>query len=262
MNKLAQEPMFISDYADSESAQYQEDLRAALREALREEMVKNTKLEAENLGQSDLIAKLEEELVREKDWRSLIATMPPDSDDLRRTVRERYLASEVLEPIIGAWREANAKLEAENADLRKQLEQVTGERDRQYEFNLGQIAKHAALEHEIDALRKQLAAAYRQIECDRSLIADAVTRLKRELDSRHWLTEGRGSYEWDDKRYQKEFLDAGRALLAKMKPLEKLAANLSQSPQTGAEVVAARINLEKQLAAAQAALCGRVETDE
>ena len=57
------------------------------------------------------------------------------------------------------------------------------------------------------------------IEADRTRIIDAVNGLDLVLNSRFWLTEGRGPYEWNDDRYREEFGDAARAVL---KALERL----------------------------------------
>jgi hypothetical protein len=65
------------------------------------------------------------------------------------------------------------------------------------------------------------------------------------MDSRFWLTEGRGSYAWDDDRYREEFKDAAVELLAAIDPLRKMAANLTSGLHTTAEVVQARIDLKK-----------------
>lgn len=96
-------------------------------------------------------------------------------------------------------------------------------------------------------LEAQVSAMECAIERDRTKIADAVTELRKELDSRYWLTEGRGSYEWNDDRYQAEFLDAGRSLIEKMKPLQQIAQDLSNSPVRGEDVRAARIDVEKRI---------------
>lgn len=82
------------------------------------------------------------------------------------------------------------------------------------------------------------------IERDRTAIAEHITNLRKELESREWLTEGRGSYEWDDDRYRQEFLWAGQALRKAMEPLVKIAADLSNSPKTQEEVVRARMGAE------------------
>lgn len=99
------------------------------------------------------------------------------------------------------------------------------------------------------------------IEADRSKMADIVTAVKQALDSRFWLTEGRGSYEWDDDRYRTEFRDAAIALLAALKPLEALAADLTNSPSTSKAVLQARMDKDKRIAELEAALEQIEETD-
>jgi hypothetical protein len=96
----------------------------------------------------------------------------------------------------------------------------------------------AELEAERDAAKEQL-------EWDRTQCADFLTKLTKCMDSRFWLTEGRGSYAWDDDRYREEFKDAAVELLAAIEPLRNMAANLTSGLQTTAEVVQARIDLKK-----------------
>jgi hypothetical protein len=98
---------------------------------------------------------------------------------------------------------------------------------------------------ERDALSKQL-------EFDRSAVADCITRANKELDSRHWLTEGRGSYEWDDDRYQAEFLAAGIAIKAALAPMTRIAADWSGCPVSSTDIAAARIDLQSKLDATTA----------
>jgi hypothetical protein len=111
---------------------------------------------------------------------------------------------------------------------------------------------------ELATLREQLATAKAIIESDRSAIADGVTKLRQELDSRFWLTEGRGSYGWDDDRYREEFLVAGQALLKAMEPLKKIAADLKNSPKTTIEVIEARRNLRIERDQARAELMSTI----
>ena len=44
---------------------------------------------------------------------------------------------------------------------------------------------------------------------DQTGLAAAMVRVGKLVDGWHWATEGRGSYEWDDSQYRKEF---GRCL--------------------------------------------------
>lgn len=117
---------------------------------------------------------------------------------------------------------------------------------------------------ELDSLRaeivrqKDLEQKYleisHQLEFDRTAVADAVTAVKKELTSRSWLTQGRGPYEWDDDRYREEFSAAGEAILKALEPLEKIAQDWKQCPQTGKGVAAARVDLKRQLELRERAL--------
>jgi len=92
------------------------------------------------------------------------------------------------------------------------------------------------------------------IESDRSKLADAVTQIHKVLDGKFWLTEGRGSYTWDDDRYRQEFHDAAVDLLAAIKSIEKLAADLSNSPKTSDAVHAARLDKDARISRLEAAI--------
>lgn len=84
-------------------------------------------------------------------------------------------------------------------------------------------AKCEAATAERDHLRTEVEAAKEQLEFDRTTCAGFVTALDKALDSRFWLTEGRGSYQWDDDRYREEFRDAAVALKAVIEPMRKMA---------------------------------------
>ncbi len=109
----------------------------------------------------------------------------------------------------------------------------------------------AAAHNAMPGLLDELEAAYRAIEADRTRLADGITAIDKALDCRFWLTEGRGSYAWDDDRYRQEFKDAAIEILAAIKGLRSLAADLSNSPKIAAEIVKARLNLEDELKAAR-----------
>ena len=69
------------------------------------------------------------------------------------------------------------------------------------------------------------------LESDRINVIEGVNRLTKEIESRAWLATGsRGSYEWDDARYQQEFRDAAEAILKALEPLKKIGADLSNCP--------------------------------
>lgn len=69
-----------------------------------------------------------------------------------------------------------------------------------------QRAEIAALEHEIDLLRQALSS-------DTSDLWRVTNEIKSEIESRTWITEGRGPYEWDDSRYRDETRLAFEAVL-------------------------------------------------
>lgn len=99
----------------------------------------------------------------------------------------------------------------------------------------------------VERLEAELNAAKEQLEWDRTQCADFLTNLHKCMDSRFWLTEGRGSYTWDDDRYRAEFKEAASELLVALRPLREMAANLTSRLQTTAEVVQARIDLKKRI---------------
>lgn len=105
---------------------------------------------------------------------------------------------------------------------------------------------------ELAAARAEVAEVGKQLEADRTVVADAMTAANRAIDSRHWLTEGRGSYEWNDDRFHEEFLAAALEIKAAIAPLTKIGADWTSCPRTGHEIAQARIDLQSQRYAAQA----------
>lgn len=85
------------------------------------------------------------------------------------------------------------------------------------------------------------------IEADRTKVAGHITALDKVLHARFWLTEGRGSYEWDDDRYKEEFRAAVLEVLEVLKPLRQFGADLTNCPQTTDAVLAARADKDKQI---------------
>ncbi len=86
------------------------------------------------------------------------------------------------------------------------------------------------------------------LERERTLVAEGVTAIKKAIDGREWLTEGRGSYEWDDDRWHSEFAAAISEILTALKPLEKVAADWSNCPQKWEDVQKARAEAESPVA--------------
>lgn len=101
-----------------------------------------------------------------------------------------------------------------------------------------------------ESAEKELAAAKEQLEFDRTTCHNFLKALDKALDGRFWLTEGRGSYSWDDDRYRSEFHDATVALRAILDPMRKMAQNLSSRLPTTEDVVNARIDLKAKADAA------------
>jgi hypothetical protein len=78
------------------------------------------------------------------------------------------------------------------------------------------------------------------IERDRTLFAECVERMRTTIGVHWWMVESRGSYEWDDKKYQDEFGDALERIKAEVEKIAQRAGDLSDSPRTDAELKAAR----------------------
>lgn len=100
----------------------------------------------------------------------------------------------------------------------------------------------------LSAIRK-LDAVGEQLEFDRTAVAAGITAIKKTVDGRYWLTEGRGPYEWNDDNWHKEFRYAALEILAAVEPLATIAANWKGCPQTTDEVAKARIDLKERIAA-------------
>jgi len=63
----------------------------------------------------------------------------------------------------------------------------------------------------VDELRAEVARLRTLLNRDQTGLAAALADVIREAESRLWVVDGRGSYEWDDERYRRE---AGLALRA------------------------------------------------
>jgi hypothetical protein len=124
-------------------------------------------------------------------------------------------------------------LEAEVAELRaanREWERTAAEalqRIRELEVNL------ASAESECKRMRNV-------IERDRSLVAAVMTSFRHHSSRWGWLIEGRGSYEYDDDRYRREFSSAMNAMESAIEPLRTLAGDWSDCPTTSAEIREAR----------------------
>lgn len=109
-----------------------------------------------------------------------------------------------------------------------------------------------AAESALTATKARIAALGDQMESDRTHVAAGVTAIAKAVEERHWLTEGRGPYEWNDDNWHDEFKSAAIEILDALKPLRKIAANWTDCPQTTEQVAQARIDLKAELTAAKA----------
>lgn len=85
--------------------------------------------------------------------------------------------------------------------------------------------------------RKHLRSVF---ERDRSIVATALTGIKKAIRAHEWLRLGRGSYEYNDERWRDEFGAAIDGIESALEPLKTLAGDWSDCPTDRAEIIAAR----------------------
>lgn len=105
----------------------------------------------------------------------------------------------------------------------------------------------ATLEASDAAQRKRIEELSEQLEFDRTAVASCMTAANKAIDGRHWLTEGRGPYEWDDDKWHSEFYAAAIEIKEALGPLTKIATSWKDCPMKGEEVAAARVDLKKRI---------------
>ena len=115
-----------------------------------------------------------------------------------------------------------------------------------------QYAENQRQKQRIAELEQQLAAVGEQLEYDRTAVAVCLTSANKAIDMRHWLTEGRGPYEWNDDNWHKEFTAAAIEIKDALTPLTEIAANWKDCPQTTEQVAQARIDLKAKVAELEA----------
>lgn len=98
----------------------------------------------------------------------------------------------------------------------------------------------ASVQRERDDLREKHDHLEHIIDRDRYIVAHGLQAIKKVLSGYDWLSEGRGSYEFDDERYQKEFGDALDAIRGSLKTLECLAFDKAHCTTDPNKVHAAR----------------------
>jgi len=108
-----------------------------------------------------------------------------------------------------------------------------------------------AAERRAEEAERERDAAFAANERDRSIVSEVRTTFKAALARRSWLLDGRGSYEWDDDRWQGEFSEAIRELGSAIDPLDKIGIDWSLCPTNPDEVAAARIDWKVRAKAAE-----------
>ena len=88
------------------------------------------------------------------------------------------------------------------------------------------------------------------VERDRSLVAQAVAALTKTIACYNWLATDRGSYEYSDDNFHREFGNALREINEAIEPLQKLAADWSFCPLDIESIAEARTDYKTKAEAA------------
>jgi hypothetical protein len=93
----------------------------------------------------------------------------------------------------------------------------------------------------IEALEQRVSELEDLLDTERYKVAIGVQAITRAVQGRQWLSQpGRGSYAYNDERYQQEFGAALDEILAALKPLRAIAQDWSNSPHIPLRVEANR----------------------
>lgn len=99
----------------------------------------------------------------------------------------------------------------------------------------------AELQAQVEAMREANSRLSDILDTERYKVAIALGTLKKAIDGRRWLSEpGRGSYTYDDERYQQEFGGALEEINAALNPLRAIATDWSDCPRDPIRVEANR----------------------
>jgi septal ring factor EnvC (AmiA/AmiB activator) len=99
----------------------------------------------------------------------------------------------------------------------------------------------ASQQSELSALRQQAEAMADKLDTERYKVASALQQIRKAIGGRQWLSEGgRGSYTYDDERYQQEFGAALTEIEAALEPLRAIAADWLGCPTDPLRVAANR----------------------
>lgn len=107
-------------------------------------------------------------------------------------------------------------------------------------------ADFIAIAEYVDTKDAEIARLKSVNERDRSQVAEALAAIIAAIRSREWLVEGRGSYEWDDDRYQSEFGQALEEIRKAAATLSPLASNWSDCPLQFDEIIRARTDWQSK----------------
>ena len=103
----------------------------------------------------------------------------------------------------------------------------------------------------LEAANKRADEAEAALERDRSIVAAHTTALFKAIEGRQGLLEGRGSYEWVDDRYRKEFGEALKEIEAPIERLRAIARDWTNCPTDPEKIKDARSS-ETELTALRA----------
>lgn len=135
----------------------------------------------------------------------------------------------------------------ENTALRQEVERLQRAR-------IGDTEIIGRWQCQAETAEARVLALGQQLEADRTTVASGVAAIRKAVELRQWLTEGRGDYEWNDDNWHQEFAAAAREILESLRPLETVAANWKDCPKDGTAIADARLDLKARVAQLEADL--------
>lgn len=135
----------------------------------------------------------------------------------------------------------NQKKDEELSTLRAKLTQAEAKRDEARQISEKYEDRYFAMLVERDAALARVEEMSGIIEGERAKCAQAVADIRSAIGRRAWLTEGRGSYEYNDDRWMDEFRIALNEIDAELEKLNPIISDRSYCPQHSREVTAARL---------------------
>lgn len=94
--------------------------------------------------------------------------------------------------------------------------------------------------HPMSDLKRRVVELTMILERDRTRVAVGVNGIRKATSRRHWLTEGRGSYAWDDDRWKGEFAEALVEIENALLPLAGIASDWTNCPTNPVAIAVAR----------------------